>query len=100
MELCLRINIPILCTCNESCICRDFIKCKNSCFCGNKKRRVQKRSEYSAKSPDYYIQMPIKKSKSVNFNSELKIKYINNLETSVKIYNLIRNFNLSPRVAF
>jgi hypothetical protein len=100
MELCLRINIPILCTCNESCICRDFIKCKNSCFCGNKIRKVQKRSEYCAKSPDYYIEKPIKKTKSVNFDSDLKIKYINNLQTSIKIYNLIRNFNLSPRVAF
>jgi len=100
MELCLRINIPVLCTCNESCICRDYIKCKNSCFCGNKKRRVQIRSQYSAKSPDYYIEKPIRKAKSVNFDSELRIKYINNLENSVKIYNLIRNFNLSPRVAF
>jgi hypothetical protein len=100
MELSLKINIPILCSCNELCICRDFIKCKNCCFCGNKKRRVQRRSEYCAKSPDYYIEKSIKPNKSVNFDLLLKINYYNNLETSIKIYNLIRNYNLSPRVIF
>lgn len=101
MELMLRINIPEYCTCDESCICRNFIKCKNNCFCGgHKERKVQKPSEYSAKSPDYTFQKVIKKSKSVEFNIMSEIKYIYTLPDSVRRYNLIIYHNLSPRVNF
>ena len=49
----LTIKIPVICSCEETCICRDLIKCKKSCFCGGIKQGLEKRSEYSASSPDY-----------------------------------------------
>lgn len=93
----LTIKIPVICSCEETCICRDLIKCKKSCFCGGIKQRLEKRSEYSASSPDYNFHKKIKKTKSVSFITEPKIRYIHTIPNSIKMYNIIRNLNLSPR---
>jgi len=50
----LSIRIPI-CNCEYDCICKQYIKCPNNCFCGNKKMLRQIKSKYCALTPDYII---------------------------------------------
>ena len=50
----LSIRIPI-CNCEYDCICKQYIKCPNNCFCGNKKMLRQIKSKYGALTPDYII---------------------------------------------
>ena len=50
----LSIRIPV-CNCDSDCICRQYIKCNNNCFCGNKKMLKQVKSKYGALTPDYII---------------------------------------------
>lgn len=54
-RLSLRITIPSdTCDCHDGCICREYVKCFNNCFCGNTlQKKFQHKSMYGAQTPDY-----------------------------------------------
>jgi len=83
----LSIRIPV-CKCDSNCICREYIKCRDDCFCGNKKIFKQTKSKYGALTPDY------NKHKMSSF--ELKNRNIS--FGDVEIYLVSRLIYISPKL--
>jgi hypothetical protein len=74
-RLSLHIKIPkIECECDMCCICKQFIKCRNDCFCGNKILNTQPRSQYSALTPDYRFKKMKRSDSKVLFGDEVIFK--------------------------
>jgi hypothetical protein len=104
----LSIKIPEICNCISNCRCRQFIKCKNNCFCGNITNIKQDRTEYSALTPDYVTpKIKLRKNKSnVNFGKITKIIVERLVYHSPRFFDNIRrnkiigNYNLSPRCIY
>jgi len=101
----LTIKIPEICNCTRECVCKQFIKCKNNCLCGNLIFNKQEKSIHSALTPDYAT--PKRKlrrnNSSVNFG-EIKEFFVEKLVYhSPRFFDdyrknqIIRNCNLSPR---
>ena len=83
MEFNLKIRIPNICDCELNCYCKQYIKCKNNCLCGNLNPITQFRSIYAPKTPDYRILKNIKIKKRVKFG-----------ETKINIVHLILKSNI------
>jgi hypothetical protein len=103
-RLSLHIKIPKNdCDCDMCCICKQFIKCRNDCFCGNIIFNRQPRSQYSALTPDYRLKKIKRSDSKVIFGEDVifKIKRVDyhspRYFKTIDINKKIRNCNLTPQ---